>query len=104
MINHSLSLEVIIILEVLVSDISLLLEDDRSDESHDKDTDEDPEDSVELKSAVFVHQFLLGGVVSGEEESPGAHEHVGANKGSADKHDSFASITSGKAPDSSHSN
>ena len=92
----------LVIVEIAVSFGVFALEDGRAYEAEHPDTNEDPEGVVELKIAVIVNKLSFARVVTGEEESPGAHEEVRACEGGRDKNDALSEVAGSDAAESSH--
>ena len=84
-----------VLVQVLVLVTVFLLIAHGADEADNEDGDEDPEDPVNFKASV-VDDLGLAWVVSREEQTPGPHEEVGADKRSGVENDLLANLARGK--------
>lgn len=87
--------------EVLVLLLVVLLVEEGADEADDEDAEEDPEGAVDLEVG-RVHELSLAGPVTGEEESPGAHEEVGSDHGSGEHDDALAELAGDEEANNGH--
>ena len=81
---------------------SLGLEAGRAEEAGGEDSDEDPEDGVDVEVLGVVHDLGLARVVAWEEESPRAHEEVRADKRGSEEHDGTTELIAENEADQSH--
>ena len=73
------------------------------EEADNEDSDEDPEDAAHVEvGALVLDEFVLVGVVAGEEHGPGAHEQVGADERGCNHDERHAEVDGKDAANDGH--
>ena len=91
------------IVELLTALRVLALPVEGDEEADNENSDEDPEDAAHVEvGALVLDEFVLVGVVAGEEHGPGAHEQVGTDERGCNHDERHAEVDSKDAANDGH--